>query len=139
MHGFQRGFVVAIAAVVIALTGGLQGQVSESGGGVWLVGTVDPDLAARGESPAAFNRRCIPPACVVHRSNTTGILPLLALAGRRSTGLGATRDFHHGLLGMVCFSTGTLEPAMSSNVTFDQPGTYLYHCTHHPWATARSR
>ena len=56
-------------------------------------------LAARGESPAAFERRCIPPACVAPRSNTAGILPRRALADGRITTLGATRDFHHGLLG----------------------------------------
>jgi len=55
-------------------------------------------LAVRGESPAAVDRRCIPPGCVVHRSNTAGILPLLALPDERITGLGATLDFHHGLL-----------------------------------------
>jgi midasin (ATPase involved in ribosome maturation) len=49
-----------------------------------------PELAARGESPAAVDRRCISPGCVVHRSNTTGILPLLALPDERITGLGAT-------------------------------------------------
>ena len=55
-------------------------------------------LAVRGESPAAFDRRCIPPGCVAHRSNTAGILPLPALPGGRIAGLGATLDFHHGLL-----------------------------------------
>ena len=47
---------------------------------------------------AAFDRRCIPAAGVVPRSNTTGIFPRLALAAGRITVLGATRDFHHGLL-----------------------------------------
>ena len=56
-------------------------------------------LAARGESPAAFDRRCIRPDCVASRSNTSGILPRHALSARRITGLGATLDFHHGLLG----------------------------------------
>ena len=32
------------------------------------------------------------------------------------------------------WTTGTLQPAMSEHVTFDQPGTFLYHCTDHPWA-----
>ena len=32
------------------------------------------------------------------------------------------------------WSTATLEPAMSAFVTFDEPGTFLYHCTDHPWA-----
>ena len=50
-------------------------------------------LAARGKSPAAFDRRCIPLICVVHRSNTTGILPLLALLSGRIADLGATRGF----------------------------------------------
>ena len=48
-------------------------------------------LAARGKSPAAFDRRCIPPICVVHRSNTAGIFPLLALLSGRIANLGATR------------------------------------------------
>ena len=60
-------------------------------------------LAARGESPAAFDRRCVPPGCVAPRSHTTGIFPRRALLGPTSAfvkrGLGATPDFHHGLLG----------------------------------------
>ena len=32
------------------------------------------------------------------------------------------------------WSTMTLEPAMSAFVTFGEPGTFLYHCTDHPWA-----
>src|ERR1700676_5338893 len=55
-------------------------------------------LAARGESPAAFGRRCIPPGCVAPRSNTPGILTRLALPSGRIAALGATPDFHHGLL-----------------------------------------
>ena len=56
-------------------------------------------LAARGESPAAFDRRCIPAGYVAPRSNTAGMLPRLALPPERITGLGATRDSRHGLLG----------------------------------------
>ena len=55
-------------------------------------------LAARGESPAASGRRYIPPRGVARRSNTPGILPPRALRAVRLDGLGATRDFHHGLL-----------------------------------------
>ena len=63
-------------------------------------------LPARGESPAAFDRRCIPPWAalgVVHDgSNTPGICPPRALPWATAIsvqrGLGATRDFHHGLL-----------------------------------------
>ena len=57
--------------------------------------------AARGESPAAVDRRCIPPGGVAPRSNTAGMLPRHALPIGRITGLGATRDFHHGLLEQV--------------------------------------
>ncbi len=32
------------------------------------------------------------------------------------------------------WTTRTLAPAMSDYVTFDRPGTFLYHCTDHPWA-----
>ena len=68
--------------------------------------------AARGESPAAFDRRRIPPRGVAPRSYRPTILLRCALpgvprpardalslsTGGRLTGLGATRDFHHGLL-----------------------------------------
>ena len=56
-------------------------------------------LAARGETPAAFDRRCIPAGGVAPRSNTPGILGRRALPAGRLAGLGATLDFHHGLLG----------------------------------------
>ena len=53
--------------------------------------------AARGETPAVFDRRCIPPGGVVPRSHTAGILPRHALSDGRITGLGGTLDFHDGL------------------------------------------
>ena len=60
-------------------------------------------LAARGGSPAAFDRRCIPQGTALSHSlqgsNTAGILSPRALPGGRSTDLGATLDFHHGLQG----------------------------------------
>src|SRR5450759_811319 len=55
-------------------------------------------LAARGESPAAFGRRRIPPGCVAPPSNIPDILGRRALPAGRRAGLGATPDFHHGLL-----------------------------------------
>src|SRR5206468_7445506 len=55
-------------------------------------------LTARGETPAAFGRRCIPAGCVAPRSNTPGILARRALPSGRIAALGATLDFHHGLL-----------------------------------------
>ena len=55
-------------------------------------------LAARGESLAAFDRRCIPPRGIARRSNTPGMLPPRAWQDGRLGGLGATRDFHHGLI-----------------------------------------
>ncbi|MDE0367045.1 MAG: hypothetical protein OXP09_15925, partial [Gammaproteobacteria bacterium] len=50
-------------------------------------------LAARGKSPPAFERRCIPPDCVARRSNMPNILPPRALPGGRIGALGATPDF----------------------------------------------
>src|SRR5437870_1982408 len=68
--------------------------------------------AARGESPPAFGRRCIPPppqrGCrvgdpgpggVAPPSNIPDILGRRALPAGRIAALGATADFHHGLLG----------------------------------------
>ena len=57
--------------------------------------------AARGESPAAFGRRCIPAGGVAPSSNTPGILGRRALPAWRLAALGATLAFHHGLLGFA--------------------------------------
>src|SRR6266496_3317565 len=54
--------------------------------------------AARGETPAAFGRRCIPADCVAPPSNIPDILGRRALSSGRLAALGATLDFHHGLL-----------------------------------------
>ena len=43
---------------------------------------VNAALAARGESPTAFDERCIPPGGVASRSNTAGMLPRRALPAR---------------------------------------------------------
>jgi hypothetical protein len=56
-------------------------------------------LAARGATPAAFDRRCIPGGCVAPPSNIPDILSRRALPPGRLAGLGATPDLHHGLLG----------------------------------------
>ena len=58
-----------------------------------------PSLAARGESLAAFDGRCIPAGCVAPPSNTPGILGRRALPSGCLARLGATPDFHHGLPG----------------------------------------
>src|ERR1700681_4476073 len=54
--------------------------------------------AARGESLAAFDGRCILAGCVALPSNIPDILGHRALPSRRLARLGATPDFHHGLL-----------------------------------------
>src|SRR5216117_1312837 len=55
-------------------------------------------LTARGESLVAFDGRCIPTGSVAPRSNTPGILGRRALPAGRLTRLGATPEFHRGLL-----------------------------------------
>src|SRR5712691_5870065 len=60
--------------------------------------TVICRLTARGESLAAFDERCIPASGVAPPSNTPGILSRRALPAGRLARLGATPDFHHGLL-----------------------------------------
>src|SRR5207247_2913317 len=47
-------------------------------------------LTARGESPAAFGRRCIPAGCVAPPSNIADILGRRALPSGRLAGLDAT-------------------------------------------------
>ncbi len=56
-------------------------------------------LAARGESPAAFDGRCIRAGGVAPASHIGHILGRRALPARRLDRLRATRDLHHGLLG----------------------------------------
>src|SRR6266487_3206448 len=69
-------------------------------------------LAACGETPAAFGRRCIPSGCVAPRSNTPGILARRALPAGRIAALGATLDFHHRLLALLAVVVlGTAPPA----------------------------
>src|SRR4029077_11137920 len=58
----------------------------------------DSALAARGKSLAAFDGRCILAGCVALPSNIPDILGHRALSARRLARLGATPDFHHGLL-----------------------------------------
>src|SRR5438128_5513430 len=75
-------------------------QKSRSGR-VRLRGDPTVRLTARGESLAAFGRRCIPAGCVAPPSNTPGILGRRALPAGRIVALGATPDFHHGLLALT--------------------------------------
>jgi hypothetical protein len=65
----------------------------------WLALHTSAPLAARGGSPAAFDGRCIPSGGVAPPSNTPGMLGRRVLPAGRLARLGATRDFHHGLLG----------------------------------------
>src|SRR5712691_8209268 len=86
-------------------------------------------LAARGATPSAFERRCIPPppqrGCRVGDpgpggdappSETPGLLGRRALPGGRIAALGATMDLHHGLLAlMLPFGFAVLLVARASN------------------------
>src|SRR5947207_3491770 len=54
--------------------------------------------AARGETPAAFGRRCIPADCVAPPLHMADMLGRRALSVGRLAALGATAAFHHGLL-----------------------------------------
>src|SRR5881396_465973 len=73
----------------------VRASLSQAAGDVKVTNAM---VAARGETPAAFGRRCIPSGCVAPRSNTPGILARRALPAGRIAALGATLDFHHGLL-----------------------------------------
>src|SRR5436190_1855330 len=78
---------------------------SEDGFGTYLF----HELAARGETPAAFGRRCIPADCVAPSSNIPDILGRRALSSGCLAALGATLEFHHGLLGRVRLTDAALE------------------------------
>ena len=72
-----------------------------------------PAFTARGESPSAFGERRIPPRGVAQRSNTPGILAFRAWRSGRLVRLGATTDFHHGLL-----ATARLRPVFDGTRMF---------------------
>src|SRR5713226_1470598 len=59
---------------------------------------VTADIAARGATRSAFERRCIPSGCVAPPSNIPDILGRRALPDGRIAALGATMDLHHGPL-----------------------------------------
>ena len=99
--GREAGTLASLSLDVLKALALAQGTATRMRRGTRVVGAA---LAARGESPTAFDRRCIPPGCVAPRSNTVGILPRRALSDGRITGLGATRDFHHGLLAIPAFA-----------------------------------
>src|SRR6266705_7152379 len=86
----------------------------------YILNPVKRALAARGESLAAFDERCIPTppqrGChvggpgasgVAPPSNTPGILSRRALPAGRLARLGATPDFHHGLRHVLEVGCGT--------------------------------
>ncbi|PYQ92087.1 MAG: hypothetical protein DMF97_21815, partial [Acidobacteria bacterium] len=54
---------------------------------------------------AEQDRRCIPADCVAPPSNIPDILGRRALSSGRLAALGATPDFHHGLLGLIAADT----------------------------------
>jgi hypothetical protein len=62
----------------------------------------------RDESLDAFDGRCIPARGVAPPSNTPGILRRRALRSGRLARLGATPDFHHGLLTAEIAEKGSL-------------------------------
>jgi len=66
--------------------------------------------AARSESLAAFDGRCIPAGGVAPPSNTPGILGRRALPAGRLARLGATPNFHHGLLRLQALLNAAMRP-----------------------------
>src|SRR5712692_5252082 len=71
----------------------------------YILNPVKRALAARGESLAAFDERCIPASGVAPPSNTPGILSRRALPAGRLARLGATPDFHRGLLAALALAS----------------------------------
>jgi hypothetical protein len=72
-------------------------------------------LAARGATPSAFERRCIPSGCVAPPSNIPNILGRRALPAGRIAALGATMELRHGL------PAPRADPAAQTTITATQP------------------
>ena len=62
----------------------------------WAVPAADQVEQPVAKVPAAFERRCIPPDCVVRRLHMPNMRPPHALSGGRLAALGATRGFTTG-------------------------------------------
>ena len=90
-------------------------------------------LAARGENQSAFDERRILAACVAPSSNTGGILSRRALSTRRLARLGATPDFHHGLL------EGRKAPSEPFGNSGQQPPRSASACRKRPFTTHADR
>ena len=67
-------------------------------------------LAARGESPTAFDRRCIPPGGVAPRSQMPQFAPSSRLASRAHRQSRCNAGFHHGLLGALQCNLPSVAP-----------------------------
>ncbi len=121
--------------------------------------TIDGDVAARGEVAADPWADLTPPgpAPSETREIETATLmqnPSWSLGGRRYaidehaftpvrarvTAGARVRFLNNGEIAHTVaardgsWTTGVLEPAQWEFLTFDVPGTFLYHCTDHPWA-----
>jgi hypothetical protein len=55
-------------------------------------------------------------------------------AGREVTFLNNGSDIHEFASVDGSWTTGRLLPRQQAFLTFDTPGTYLYHCKNHPWS-----
>ena len=121
-----------------------------------LDGTV-PERGVPGAEPSTANEpRFAPPPRATDSIETATLVenPSWAIGGKRNAidehtfnpvhalvTVGATVQFlNNGAISHTIaardgsWTVGTLEPATWSQLTFDQPGTFLYHCTDHPWA-----
>ena len=121
--------------------------------------TLDGDVAARGEVAADPWADLTPPGPAPRetREIETATLmqnPSWSLGGRRYaidehaftpvrarvTAGARVRFLNNGEIAHTVaardgsWTTGVLEPAQWEFLTFDVPGTFLYHCTDHPWA-----
>src|SRR3989454_5385614 len=103
---YDKCFVASIVMLVGAFGGGMVDDAARA----------QESLTARGESLAAFDGRCIPGGCVAPPSNTPGILGRRALPAGRLARLGATPDFHRGLLAQRGQAAAPTKPMMVEDV-----------------------
>jgi hypothetical protein len=114
-------------------------------------------LPARGATPSAFERRCIPPppqrGCrvrdpgvgVAPPSNTPGILGRRALPGPGALSspgaLGATMDLHHGLLRLPLHTHKRPKSSVRSSKSINSPygNPFSPSSVTNPYATSPSR
>ncbi len=122
---------VRFVAVALALAIPVAGCGSSDSEGVAVTTTIDAALTTTTPEPAAENRVAMvnftfQPGAITVPAGTT-----VTWVNNDETDHTATGDDEGG----TPFDTGAVEAGADGTVTFDEPGTFDYHCEYHSYMT----